>query len=347
MTRHDLPPDLRPMALDVSQMGRWTGWLSYRAGLLSPEVLAALTADRAEQGAVTRAQTRSGSSIAVVGLQGPIVRRPDFFDEFFGAASLERFMGSVRAAAADPDVTAILLDVDSPGGEVAGLTEAAAELRAIRAQKPLGAIADTMAASAAYWLASQASDLTVTPSGGVGAIGIYSIHDDFTAALEQAGIKRTIISAGKFKEASIGGLALSDAARKQWQDIADADYAAFTSDVAKGRGIPVKTVRSGYGQGLYLGADAALAEGMVDRVATLGEAIRSPKLKSLAASTALLDDGGDQPDPLTELPVQDEPPTGDPPVVDPPQIEPIEEPDQAPLASLDYYRARARRHLHA
>jgi capsid assembly protease len=264
----------RPMAAYPALLDRYGDLFRYRAGLIPTAAI-----DAALQAASQRPQMQAGS-IAVVPLHGVICRRPGFIEELFGAASLEGFMGTMRGAMASPDISAIVIDIDSPGGEVDGVTEAAAELRAMRGQKPIVAIADTMCASAAYWLASQATEVVASPSGGAGAIGVYTLYDDISGLLEQEGVKRSVISAGKFKEASVGGLELSDVARNQFQDLVDADYGLFVNDVAKGRGVPTSKVRGGYGEGLYLSATAAKAEGMIDRIAPLADVLRSPSLRS-------------------------------------------------------------------
>src|SRR5690606_37146136 len=134
-------------------------------------------------------------SIAVVPVRGMIEHRSSFFSEFLGGASIEALRAALRAALADPEVAAIVLDIDSPGGTVAGITELAAELRAARSVKPIYAVANTLAASAAYWLASQATEVVATPSATVGSIGVLVVHLDQSRALDQAGITPTIIAA--------------------------------------------------------------------------------------------------------------------------------------------------------
>lgn len=310
--------DPRLLAVDLERArARVPDLLRYWSGTLPESVIAAALA------AGPRPSAGGAGATAVVPLHGLILRRPGLIEELFGAASLDRFMAAMREAVANPDVTAIVIDVDSPGGEVDGITEAAAELRAMRGVKPVIAICDTMAASAAYWLASQASEVVVTPSGGVGAIGVYMVYDDISGLLEQEGVKRTVLSAGKFKEASVGGQPLSDAARDQFQALIDAHYAAFVGDVAKGRNVPASKVRGGYGEGLFLSASAAKAEGMVDRVAPLADVLRSPALRGgaraegAAAIVAETDPQDPEPDPE---------PTADP-------------------ADLELYRRRAVAHL--
>jgi signal peptide peptidase SppA len=182
----------------------------------------------------------------------PIVPHADAMTEISGGASVDGFLTAFRAALADPDVAHIVLDIDSPGGAVDLIPEAAAEIRAGRARKPVTAIANTDAASAAYWLASQASELVVTPSGKVGSIGVFAAHDDISAAQEKLGVKTTLISAGDHKTEESPFEPLTQEARDAIQARVDGYYRMFVADVAKGRGVDVGAVEASYGQGRML-----------------------------------------------------------------------------------------------
>ena len=186
---------------------------------------------------------------------------------------LEVFRTSLREAIADPDVGAVVLDIDSPGGVVDGIPEMAAELRSLRGSKPIVASANPMAASAAYWLAAQADEVVMTTSGAAGSIGVYATHREISGAMEMMGVKNTLISAGKYKTEANPFEPLSDEAREHIQEDVDHFYEAFTSDVAKGRGAKQSEVKNGYGEGRVLNAKLALAAGLVDRVETLQETV--------------------------------------------------------------------------
>src|SRR5215831_11487320 len=141
-------------------------------------------------GARPKRQTKSTGRVQVIPVYGSIVPRgSSFSDVSMGqATSMEQFITEVNQAAGDGNVEAILLDIDSPGGQVDMLPEAAAAVRAARATKPVVAVANTMMASAAYWLGAQASELVVTPSGEVGSIGVFAIHNDLSKQMEMLGI---------------------------------------------------------------------------------------------------------------------------------------------------------------
>lgn len=220
-------------------------------------------------------QTRNQGVVAVIPIHGVIDRRSSWLSELFGGTSVETIRNDLRAAIADSEVRGIVLDIDSPGGTVSGIQELAAEIRKARDQKPVLALANDVAASAAYWLAAQAGEFMVTPSGQVGSIGVYAVHFDMSGAYEQAGINVSIISAGEKKTEGNEFEPLSDDARASIQKRVDAYYDQFAADVAAGRGTTAAKVKADFGQGGMLLATEAKTAGMVDRVGTMDDALRS------------------------------------------------------------------------
>ncbi len=213
-------------------------------------------------------------AVAVIPLRGMIAHRMNAVDESSGGMSVERFGKMYRAALADPSVGAIVLDVDSPGGTVEGIREMASELLQSRGQKRVVAVANSLMASAAYWLAAAAADeIVAIPSARVGSIGVFAVHTDLSAALEKEGIDVTIISAGKYKTEGNQFEPLTDEAKAQIQARIDEAYGAFVSQVAKGRGTNVSKVRGGYGEGRALMAKDALDAGLIDGIATLDQTL--------------------------------------------------------------------------
>jgi signal peptide peptidase SppA len=213
----------------------------------------------------------------------------------FGGTSIQKLYQQFRAALEDKNVLSIVLDIDSPGGEVAGTRELANFIFQSRGRKKTIAVANGQALSAAYWLASAADELVVTQSGEVGSIGIVAVHDDISGALQQAGIKMSLIKAGRYKTDGNPFEPLSETARGDMQSKVSAVYDWFVSDVARGRGVQQATVRNGFGCGFSLLANDAVRQGMADRVATLDETLiqvvsglDAPMLSSRNASVFVL-----------------------------------------------------------
>jgi signal peptide peptidase SppA len=268
-----------PWALMPERLAAFAGVMSrWHAGeQASDEVMAGIHADRqAREIKRSAAMQAGGGQIAVLPLYGVVTQRGSMVDDVSGSggASTQRFADALRQAISDPTISQILIDIDSPGGSVYGVAELAAEIQSARAQKPIVAIANSLAASAAYWIGSAASELYVTPGGEVGSIGVWQAHEDWSAAMEDAGVKTTLISAGKFKVEGNPYQPLDAEAQSFMQTRVNDYYTAFTKAVAKGRSVPVDQVRNGMGQGRVLGADQALAEKMVDGIMTFEEVVK-------------------------------------------------------------------------
>jgi signal peptide peptidase SppA len=186
--------------------------------------------------------------------------------------STDAYGRALWAAVADPSVSAICLEVDSPGGQAEGTEELATRVRAARTDKPVVAVANSLAASAAYWVASQATELMVTPSGEVGSIGVFYMHQDFSGALAEDGVEVTFLSAGEGKTDANPFEPLSGSARADLQGRVDSLYGMFSRTVALGRGVGVETVRRTW-KAKMCGARQAVELGLADSVGTLSDAI--------------------------------------------------------------------------
>jgi signal peptide peptidase SppA len=248
------------------------------------------TADEIAQriGATGKRGSRPLGAVAVLAVHGVLTHRADLMTDVSGVTSTERLKAQLIEARANPAVGRIVLDVDSPGGSVFGVQELADEVFATRGRKPIVAIANSMAASAAYWIASQADEVIVTPSGEVGSIGVLAVHEDLSRALDQRGITTTIIAAGRFKGEGTTLTPLAETAKAALQARVDEYYAAFVRAVARGRGVAQRAVREGFGEGRMVGAAEALTEGMVDRIETADALLAriSAGITALADATA-------------------------------------------------------------
>lgn len=251
------------------------------------DTVSRISADRELRDARRQSATaQTTGSIAVLPLYGVLTQRGNMVDEVSGpgSTSTQQFSAALRALLADDTVSQILIDIDSPGGSVYGVAELADEIQSARMKKPVVAIANSLAASAAYWVGSAASEFYCTPGGEVGSIGVWQAHQDFSQALSEAGVKTTLISAGKYKVEGNPYSALDEEAQAFMQSRVDEYYAAFTKAVARGRGVSLAQVRDGMGQGRVLGAEAALQQDMVDGIATFDEVLK--KMRRAGKSSA-------------------------------------------------------------
>jgi capsid assembly protease len=280
-----------PWALMPERLNAFAGILRRwsQGGVADAATMESIQADKQTRANKSANNTAAGSgSIAVLPLYGVVTQRGNMMDDISGpgSTSTQRFTQALRDAVADPAVGSILIDIDSPGGSVYGVGELAAEIMQARNSKNIVAVANSLAASAAYWIGCAASEFYVTPGGEVGSIGVWQAHEDWSKALEEDGVKVTLISAGKFKVEGNPYQPLDGDAQAFMQSRVDDYYSAFTKGVAKARGVGIDQVRKGMGQGRVLGADAALAENMVDGVMTFDDVVKKMQRDAKAASKA-------------------------------------------------------------
>lgn len=219
------------------------------------------------------------NGVGILPIYGPIFGKANLMTQLSGATSMEAFRKDLKMLLADNSVKQILLDVDSPGGTSEMIAEAADEIFAGRDIKPITAIANNMIGSAAYYLASQASKLYTTPSGSVGSIGVYTVHEDHSGADKQQGIKYTFVSAAPYKTEGNPHEPLSQEGEAYRQEIVNELYDEFLTAVARGRSTDKMTVESTFGGGRLLSAKRAHKAGMVDGIYEF-----DPLLESLAST---------------------------------------------------------------
>lgn len=216
---------------------------------------------------------RVEGNVGILPIHGTITHRASAIQELFGRTSAASGLREFNRMVADESLGSIVLDISSPGGSVYGIEEWGDAIFAARGVKPVHAVANALAASAAYWLGSQAETFSVTPSGEVGSIGVWMLHLDWSEMNAQMGVVPTYISAGKYKVEGHPDAPLDDEARDEMQRGVDVYYDTFIKAVARGRDVKATAVRRGFGEGRTVLAKEAVTEGMVDRVATLEQVV--------------------------------------------------------------------------
>lgn len=225
--------------------------------------------------ATERATARKPGAVAVIPVRGIITNRRTFMEMIGYATSTELLSRRIRAAVADPEVKAVILDIDSPGGTVPGVPELADEIFNLRGDKPIVAQVNAVAASAAYWIASATDQIAAPPASYTGSIGVFSIHVDETAALEAEGLKVSVMASTDDKVEDMPFLPLSDDARAYLQARVDEFDRMFTDAVARGRGMRPAAVRDMEGRGRVWPGARALERGLIDKVRTLQETLEA------------------------------------------------------------------------
>jgi signal peptide peptidase SppA len=234
--------------------------------------------------------------VAVVPVQGTLLKKESFLSAWSGATSYEQIQRQVSRAVDDARVRAILLDIDSPGGETTGCFELADYIYSIRGVKPVYAAANDIALSAAYAIASSASKVIVTRTGAVGSIGVYALHVDQSQFDKDIGAKYTFIFAGDKKVDGNPHEPLSESARSDIQAEVDREYAIFVETVARNRKAGTKAI-VGTQAGL-LWAENALPL-LADQVGTLEDALTQLQTQSGSLTRAAISTRGEH---MTEDP---------------------------------------------
>lgn len=280
----ELPaPKGRVSALDIVAATPWA---------IEPDMLDTIRAIALREGeGVEALQAREGrpltnartvtmrDGVAVVPITGPIFRYANLFTQISGATSLDVLAKDFSAALNDDAVKAIVLEINSPGGQATGISEFAAQVRS--AGKPVVAYVDGMAASAAYWIAAAAPQIVMSKSamaGNIGAVlGLDTRKDPHKTEIvsSQSPNKRPDVS--------------TDAGRAQLQGMVDALAQVFIDDVAGFRGMTSEAVIKDFGAGDIFIAAKAVATGMADRIGTLEDVIAGLVTKNLPTKGRTMD----------------------------------------------------------
>lgn len=226
---------------------------------------------------------------AIIQVLGSLVNRGAWIGSYSGMTSYEGLAHQLDMAKADGDVERVILDIDSPGGEAVGAFEVADKVAALAAVKPVHAVVNGMAASAAYAIAAQSTRIITTPSGISGSIGVVMMHADYSENLAKKGIRPTLIFAGARKVDGNPFEPLSEAVKADLRAEIDTFYGLFVASVARGRNgrMTEKAVR-GTEAKTFIG-QAAVDAGIADEVGSFETVLADLSKRStrrLAPATA-------------------------------------------------------------
>ena len=214
--------------------------------------------------------------VGVIPIYGPVDQRMSEELAKAGGTPLDFVSAALDSLMGNASIGAVVLRMDSPGGAVNGVQELADKIYSARANKPIYAIADSLAASAGLWIASAATMFISTPAGGaatVGSVGVLVMHVDESAMNEKLGVKVTTVSSGKYKTEFSPHEPMSEDARAHAQSRVDAVHEQFMAALKRNRDTTIENVRQNYGQGRVLTAQQALSVGMIDRILSYEELI--------------------------------------------------------------------------
>lgn len=253
--------------LDVAVAQRWA--------MLEPWVRTVLEIAGRENPSLEAVEARMGrkldntrnvtvrDGVALIPVSGPIFPKANLFTEVSGATSIEVLAKDFTTAMNDGSVKAIILNMDSPGGSVSGIHEFSEMVHAARGKKPIVAYVGSMAASAAYWIASAADEIVMDETADVGSIGVVAVVPD--PAKRQTKDMEIVSSQSPKKRPDYGTEAGRGIVQKEVDDLA----AIFIDRVARNRGVTTDHVLDSFGAGGMKLATEAIASGMADRKGSL------------------------------------------------------------------------------
>ena len=208
----------------------------------------------------------TNKGVAVIPIVGSMSHRSTGIEAMSGMTSYTTLQKQFEAAFNDPNVGSILMDIDSPGGSVAGAFDFRDYLMSKKGTKPVYALARDAMCSAAYLIGSTADKVYATQTARVGSIGVVAMHTDASGKMEKEGLKPTFISAGKFKTAGNPYEKLEGEKLKYLQDSVDESYDMFINAVADARGIDKKAIRDT--EARVYGGKKAVEIGLADGIRT-------------------------------------------------------------------------------
>lgn len=213
---------------------------------------------------------------AVIAVQGIMLKKESVWTKYGFATSMLTVERAMNDALAEKDVRSIVLLIDSPGGTVDGMHRLVEATAKASKQKPVIAQVDGMAASAAYWLASQATAIYADPGTEIGSIGVRLMLYDFSAAFAMDGIEAVPIDTGKFKSAGALGTEITAEQRAYFQEQVDTYFADFLGDVRRGRKL-TSTRAAEVGDGRMFVASKAAELGLIDGEQRIEDTLRTAR----------------------------------------------------------------------
>lgn len=207
--------------------------------------------------------------VAIVTIVGSLVNRGAWIGTNSGLMSYEGISAQLRSVKGNAGVKAVVLDLDSPGGEATGMFAVAQLVKDVAAEKPVIAVVNDMAASAAYGIASAATEIVVSPTSMVGSIGVVLTHIDRSGEMANKGLKATFIYAGQHKVDGHPFGPLSEAVRADLQTEVAKFYDTFVGLVAEGRGAKLTADMARQTEARVFLGQEAVDRGLADRVASL------------------------------------------------------------------------------
>ncbi|UCV26792.1 S49 family peptidase [Ferribacterium limneticum] len=229
-------------------------------------------------------------SVGIVSIKGSLVNRDSEWNKYFGITSYNAIREAMIAAANDPEVSSIVLDIDSGGGAVNGVSDTATLIRMINDKvKPVVAFTDGTMASAAYWLGCSAGQVFAGRTALVGSIGVIATHMEYSKQLKESGVGVTVVRSGKYKALLNSVEPASKEAIAGLQSLLDVTYNVFAGHVADMRNKTMQVVEDTMAQGREFVGEAAVGASLVDGITTFDKLLSGLEAESIDTPANFID----------------------------------------------------------
>ncbi|MCK5432148.1 MAG: S49 family peptidase, partial [Gammaproteobacteria bacterium] len=213
-------------------------------------------------------------SVGIVSITGSMTHEESRYNRYFGITSYGDIQNALASAVNNAQVSTILMDFDSPGGTVSGISEASDFIAMVDSKhKPVYAYTGSQMTSAAYWLGINGRDVSASRMAEIGSIGVIAVHTEFSELMKEIGITPTVLRAGKYKALGNPYEKLSDLAESEIQASLDEAYGFFTDHVASARGVSTQHVRESMAEGRVFRGERAKELGLIDNVESLNDVV--------------------------------------------------------------------------
>ena len=215
------------------------------------------------------------NSVAAVDISGKLIPKSNWLTRMFGMTGYDEVINAVSAAAMEPGIENILMVIDSPGGAVQGLKEAADVIKDVDQRiMPVSTFTSGAMHSAAMWIGSAAREIHATEMASVGSIGVIAVHQEISKMLEKEGVGTTVFTAGKYKGIGNPYEKLSESDKNYIQQKLDTSYDFFISAIAENRGLTADYVKENSAEGRDFYAREAIGVGLVDQLNSFQEVVK-------------------------------------------------------------------------
>jgi signal peptide peptidase SppA len=265
----------------------WVGSLASLEAAKAAEMrfLSADVSSRSDEDDAEPVLLKVVGNVGVIAIKGPLVNAniPESYLEWYGVTTYSAIRHALVSAVQNPAITKILLDINSPGGAVSGITETADLLAQINSDhKPVHTFADGAMASGGYWLGVTARTVASSRSAVLGSIGVIMTHMEYTEKLKADGISATVFRSGKYKALGQPAEKLTEAASDQIQSRMDSVYEIFIEHVASQRGVTTSKADTSMGQGREFFGQEAVDAGLSDKISTFEKELSALQDKAVA-----------------------------------------------------------------